>query len=71
MLLFTVEYHHYEQISLRVCNPAYYEPVPSPEIGRVMAGSGSGIKIPGCAWLGFVSLSLVRVAAAGLLVVIQ
>ena len=45
---------------LTLSKPAYSELVPSPEIGRVAAGTASGIKTPWVhAWLGLLSLSSV------------
>jgi len=51
--------------SLKVCKPAYSEPLPKP---RNMDGCGN-IKTPRGAWFGLVSLSCV--AAAGQLAVVQ
>jgi len=43
---------------------------PSPEIGRVVAGRSSGLKYLGLHVWVYLTFALVRVAAAGLLVVI-
>jgi len=37
-----------------------------PEIGRVMTGRPSGVKIPWVAWLGILALALACLTAAGL-----